>query len=339
MLEKPDLEDQLIIDCLQEEYGLRVAEIAFLPLGADLNTAVYRAVGGDRTAYFVKLRSGEFNEAAVTVPKYLSQLGIQEIIPPLTTVSGRLWARLEAFHLILYPFVEGLNGFERSLTRQQWIEFGSALKKFHCAYIPGAITGKVPAETFPAHYREAVKLVLARIEVETFTEPVAAKMAAFVKTKSAEIYDLVKRTEDYARILRDQRSPFILCHGDIHAWNLLIPVNDTFYMVDWDTLIFAPKERDLMFIGAGLGGNGFPPQEEEALFYQGYGQIQVDPIALAYYRFERIIEDTAIFCEQVLFADGGGEDRQQALVYLQSNFLPGHSLDLAYRSDIAKQKK
>ena len=136
MLEKPNLEDQLIIDCLQEEYGLRVAEIAFLPLGADLNTAVYRAVGGDRTAYFVKLRSGEFNEAAVTVPKYLSQLGIQEIIPPLTTVSGRLWARLEAFHLILYPFVEGLNGFERSLTRQQWIEFGAALKKISLHVYP-----------------------------------------------------------------------------------------------------------------------------------------------------------------------------------------------------------
>lgn len=40
MLTKPDLKDEKIIACLQEHYGLDVAEISFLPLGADFNTAV-----------------------------------------------------------------------------------------------------------------------------------------------------------------------------------------------------------------------------------------------------------------------------------------------------------
>ena len=42
-----------------------------------------------------------------------------------------------------------------------------------------------------------------------------------------------------------------------------------------------------MFIGDGVGGiwNSAP---EEALFYQGYGQTEIHPAALAYYRFERI---------------------------------------------------
>jgi hypothetical protein len=42
MLEKPNLPDEKIIACLQAEYGLRIAEIAFLPFSADLYTAVYR---------------------------------------------------------------------------------------------------------------------------------------------------------------------------------------------------------------------------------------------------------------------------------------------------------
>lgn len=58
MLEKPALEDQDIIACLRREYGLSVKEITFLPLGADLNTAVYRAVTDKKTPYFVKLRRG-----------------------------------------------------------------------------------------------------------------------------------------------------------------------------------------------------------------------------------------------------------------------------------------
>src|SRR5688572_3111983 len=104
MLEKPNFPDEKIIACLQAEYSLKVAQIAFLPLGADVNTAVYHAVAEDRTPYFVKLRRGDFNESMVTVPKFLSDQGIAQIIPPLATGAGQLWGGLEEFKVILYPF-------------------------------------------------------------------------------------------------------------------------------------------------------------------------------------------------------------------------------------------
>jgi len=113
---------------LQDEYGLRVVQVAFLPLGADLNTAVYRVVADDETPYFVKLRRGVFDETAVALPKSLRDQGIVQIIAPLTTKTGRLWASLDAFKLILYPFVEGHNGFEVDLSDHQWVDFGTALK-------------------------------------------------------------------------------------------------------------------------------------------------------------------------------------------------------------------
>jgi spectinomycin phosphotransferase len=333
MLEKPELEDEKIINCLKDEYGLSVEKLSFLPLGADLNTAVYRVEADDETVYFLKLRRGEFNEASVTVPRYLNDLGIKQIIPPLTTRIGQLWAGLALFKVILYPFVEGHNGFERNLSDQQWVEFGAALKKFHTADIPSRITGSIQREGFSTRWRETVKMFLARIEEETFDEPVAIEMAAFLKTKGDETLELVKRAERFAQMLQERPLEFILCHADIHAWNLLIADKDNFYMVDWDTLIFAPKERDLMFVGGGLGGNGHTPQEEEALFYQGYGQTNINQIAIAYYRYERIIEDIAVFCEQVFLSSEGGENRKQALEYLKSNFLPNGTIERACQSD------
>ena len=81
MLEKPDLQDEKIIACVQDEYGLLVVQLAFLPLGADPNTAVYRAVAADETPYFVKLRRGGFDATAVTLPKFLSDQGIVQIMP------------------------------------------------------------------------------------------------------------------------------------------------------------------------------------------------------------------------------------------------------------------
>ena len=107
-------------------------------------------------------------------------------------------------------------------------------------------------------------------------------------------------------------------------------------MVDWDTLIFAPKERDLMFIGCGLGDSGYTPQEEETMFYQGYGQTNINQFAIAYYRCERIIEDIAVYCEQIFLSDEGGEDRKESLENVKSNFLPNGTIEMAYQSDKVK---
>ena len=103
--------------------------------------------------------------------------------------------------------------------------------------------------------------------------------------------------------------------------------------MDWDTLILAPKERDLMFIGGAIGNSGYSPQEEENLFFQGYGRTDIDQTAMAYFRYERIVEDIAVECEQILSANDGGEDRRQALEYLESNYLPGGTIERAYRFD------
>lgn len=46
------------------------------------------------------------------------------------------------------------------------------------------------------------------------------------------------------------------------------------------------------------------------------------PVAVVYYSYERITEDIAIYCEQLLLSDQGGQDREQSLYYLKSNFLP-----------------
>ncbi|HEY4491301.1 MAG TPA: aminoglycoside phosphotransferase family protein, partial [Acidobacteriota bacterium] len=58
MLEKPDIKDEFIISQLQEEYGLRIEQFNFIPIGADLNAAVYRVAANEGTVYFLKLRKG-----------------------------------------------------------------------------------------------------------------------------------------------------------------------------------------------------------------------------------------------------------------------------------------
>ena len=333
MLEKPEIEEKLILGTLEQDFGLLVKSLTFLPLGADQLSAVYRVVTQDEEVFFLKIRSGEFNEASVSIPSYLSKLGIKQVIPPLTTRNGQLHANLERNTVILYPFVEGQNGFQRNLSNQQWREFGATLKKFHTTIFPSAITRSVPRENFSSRWRDSLITYLARLENEVFSECIVLETAAFLRTKNTELHELIELTENFACILQGQNTEFILCHGDIHAWNLLLADNGALFLVDWDTLIFAPQERDLMFIGGGLGGRLHTPQDEESLFYKGYGHMPVDPVALTYYRYERILEDIAVYCDEIFSSNKDGEDRKQALENVKSNFLPNGVLEIARHSD------
>lgn len=191
----------------------------------------------------------------------------------------------------------------------------------------------MPRETFSARFRDSVRLYMERSLPELYTDPAARDMAVFLNTHREETLELVASSEGLARRLQANPHPHILCHADIHAWNLLIDRQDHLYMVDWDTLIFAPKERDLMFIGSRLGGDGHSPEEEEKLFYQGYGQTEIDEAALAYYRYERIVEDIAVYCDQIFLTDAGGEDRNQSVEYLKSNYMSSGTIQVACRSD------
>ena len=333
MLEKPGLKDEQIINCLRDEYGLRVEEISLLPLGADVGTSVYRVVTRDGTIYFLKLRKREFNEASVAVPNFLSDLGVQQVIPSLPTRRGQFWATLNSFKVILYPFVEGQPGLDIKMSEQQWFEFGAALKRFHTADFPAPITTSIQKDDFSPRWRDMVKMFLARTEKETFREPVAIELADVLRSKHDELLAIIERTEQLAQMLREQPLEFILCHSDIHGYNLFIDQRGALYIVDWDGLTFAPKERDLMFIGGGHGDSGYTPQEEETMFYQGYGQTEINQIALTYYRYERIITDIADDCDIIFQSDEGEETRKGVLEDAKNKFLPDSYIEIAYRSD------
>lgn len=235
--------------------------------------------------------------------------------------------------MILYPFVEGQNGYEINLSDLQWNDLGTALKRIHTARVPPALTRRIPSETYSPQWRESVKMFLERVENDAFDDPVAVELAAFLKYRRDEILDLARRAEWLAQALQACPPELVVCHSDIHAGNILIDANDALYIVDWDNPILAPKERDLMFIGGGQGFAGHTAQGEETLFYWGYGHTQINPIALAYYRYERIIQDIAVYCEKLFLTNEGGENREQSLRYLASNFLPNNTIEIAYNSD------
>lgn len=331
MLEPPPISPDRISAHLSAARGLTVAALDFLPLGADVDTAVYRARCADAGDCFVKLRRGPFCMASVALLRRLADAGVRAIIPPLPDLGGKLVSALDEYAVIVYPFVEGRNAYERPLTDAQRRELGVALAAIHAANIPEAERGDAPTETYGPMWRNMAGELLQLAERRgPFPDEVAADMAAFMRRRARTIRKLIDRASALAQWLVEM-PPVVLCHGDLHAGNLHVADNGRIYIVDWDTLIFALSERDLMYVGAQID-RVWPTKAEQAAFYDGYGPTVIYREAIAYYRCERAIEDIAAFGEALLLSGDGGADRAQSLRYFKSAFEPGNAVPTALNS-------
>jgi spectinomycin phosphotransferase len=331
MLTPPALSAETIIACLCESYGLRIRQVTFLPIGADVNSAVYRVDAEDGMPYFLKVKHENFAEVAVAVPAFLHAQGIRQVMAPLPTVTHRLWASGHGFEWILYPFFAGYNGFEVPLSDAQWVALGQSLKAVHTTSLPPALDRLVPRETYSPRWRDIVQGFDQEVESRAYGDLIAEGLAAFWITKRHEIRTMVARADELGRTLRQREDAFVLCHTDLHAWNVLVGAHDELAIVDWDELLFAPKERDLMFVGGGVGAV-WDDAREEALFYQGYGATQINPLALSYYRYERIVADLAIYGAQIFEVQGSVEDRDEGLKQVKGQFLPNRVVAIAHQT-------
>lgn len=330
MREQSFISESCIIDCLKINYGIEIDSLTRLSLGADIDALVYKAQTHTTLSYFVKVKYGHHVDISTMIVEMLHNAGIQEIIPVVKAINGQKTQQIDDFTLTVFPFVNGQDGFNRDLRDDQWYRLGKVMRQIHEVKVPFEIGAKIRRESYSSKWREIVRSLYPLIESELNGDTIAIQMMTFMKQNLAIIHRLVDRAEQLAQLVQDQSFQDALCHADLHGGNILIDENDRFYIVDWDDPILAPKERDLMFIGGGVG-NIWNKQHETDLFYKGYGEIDVNMTLLAYYRHERILEDIAVYAQHLLLSSAGGEDRMKWYQDFIDQFIPEGVVDIALR--------
>ena len=315
---------------IEAGYGIDIVNIQQLFTGADRNTFAYKVYTGEKESLFLKTRTGSFDEASVEVPYLLSRSIGAHIIEPLRAADGSLYLKTGDYSVVLYPFISGRPAKQKALTKEQWVQFGEVLKKIHEFELPQNIK-KIPRETYDGRWRAGLKKYMGELNNKERDNWYVKQFIGLYDQKSELIKFIINHAEGLLGRVKNAAQDFCLCHGDIHAGNILIADNKEFYIVDWDTLIIAPKERDLMFIGGGVA-NTWNTKDEEDHFYAGYGrQEKVNQEMINYYRFERIIVDLVEYFEQ-FFADNIEEKNQKAIIErVGSVFYPDGVVDMAFR--------
>jgi spectinomycin phosphotransferase len=332
MREDPGVDTEKISASLEAHYDLSVASVAFLPIGYDPNAAVYEVVSGDAGCYFLKVRFGPIHEPGLLVPRALIDLGVRNVLAPLRTRSSDLWCPLggyPGYGIVLYPFVRGENAMVAGLSDDQWREFGATLRDVHASELGERLRGRLPLETFSLPSAVLVRRLLPLVEETGFEGAAATRLAAFLRERAGQIRGMLTRVEALGSELRTKAFEYVLCHADIHAANILVGEDGRIHLIDWDGPLIAPRERDLLFVVASKIARTVEPREEE-LFFEGYGPVEVDPAALFYYRYERIIEDIGEIGKSVFLDPSLGERaRAEEAELAMSFFAPGGDIDRA----------
>jgi spectinomycin phosphotransferase len=334
MLEKPDLQDEAILACLRADYGIDAGEIEFLPLGYDPNAGVYRITVNDGTDYFLKVKKGGVDANSLAVPRFLRDHGIEQVVAPLPTTDGRLNASIDPFAVILYPFVQGEAVMDVGMPDDKWIELGTVVRKMHTLPLLPELALQMPRETFVPPKIDMLRGVDAKIMAAdgVFEDEIQQATADVWREKRDIILRITDRAEALGRTLQSRAFDFVICHADIHTANILIDGEQRFHIVDWDGALLAPKERDLMFVtGAGAGG-AVAYDEKQTLFFQGYGETEIDMRVLAYYRCDWVVQDVGEFGYTIFDPSAGDETRADNARLVRGMFNPGETVEVADQS-------
>jgi len=323
------IQEQQIIELLKIYYGIDIKIAHFFPGGADMNAFVYKA-DTKSNSYFVKLKYGHYDTINLSIISILHNFGINEIIFPIQTLKGKLFQQVDNFNIIVYPFIHAQNGFNQNLTPKQWKQLGKIIRQIHETSIPDFIWQQLRKENYSNKWREIVRSFYSKIEPIFSDDKITAEFKVFFKKNIDKIHQLV----DCAEMLSKNIQPnykYVLCHSDIHAGNVLITNDKDIYIIDWDEPILAPKERDLMFIGGGVG-NVWNKLLEVDYFYEGYGETNIDKTILSYYRHERIIEDIAPYGQDLLIRNKNDLDRLEMFKHFKAMFDQNGVVDIAFAS-------
>jgi spectinomycin phosphotransferase len=333
MIEKPEISDEKIIACLKEYYSIEISRIEFLPLGNDASAFAYR-VETVNDIYFLKIRTELPNLAGLSVPRFLKDHGIEQVVAPFFTKTQKLYAELDGFALILYPFVAGNEAMKVGMSDAQWIEFGSALKQIHHIKLPSDVSQFVRQESFIPKWSTLAREFHEQVDTRQYDDPYQRELATFWNSNRKTIETVIERADTIGKHLRQMDLEFMLCHADIHTANILITDDQNMFIVDWDDTLFAPKERDLMHV---LDADSIRTREEQ-LFFHGYGDVGINQLALVYYRYEWCVQEIGDFGQRVfLTADIGERTKQEAVAGFMELFSQGNVIEAAFRTSFESE--
>ena len=233
-----------VLAVVRDRWRPDAEEVVHLPAGFGAWHWQARAAG--RAILFVTLdrlgvrHSADTLEAAYAGAAELAGRGLDFVVPPLPGPDGRFTAGLGADSLSATAWHDGTSGDGSFVDHADAERTAAMLAALHSEHPPTGIPRWHPlvSPDFP-------DLLAARALSPWTTGPHGETARGALR---ARLNDIGHWTADYLRIAASTDPvAWVATHGEPHTRNQVVTEEGT-YLVDWESLRLAPRERDLRYL-------------------------------------------------------------------------------------------
>lgn len=189
--------------------------------------------------------------ASLAAARDLRDCGRTFVVAPVPALDGEPLARAnDRFGVALYPFVDGQSfvwgEFSAPGHRRAVLDLIVAV---HTA--PAAARRHAVADDFALPLRDELEAAIDSADVGD-CGPYARPAALLLVRNAVPIRRVLARYDELVAASRSRPSRTVLTHGEPHPGNTML-TSDGWLLLDWDTALVAPPERDLWSLDPGDG--------------------------------------------------------------------------------------
>jgi spectinomycin phosphotransferase/16S rRNA (guanine(1405)-N(7))-methyltransferase len=266
VLTPPDgLPEAVLVLALGRSWGMAVTSMEYRPVGwGSHHWAVADAAG---TRWFVTVDELENKRLSASEPldagfarlrsaleaaMDLRACGAAFVVAPVPARDGEPLTRVnDRFGVAVYPFADGqsFDGGEFSSPAHRLSVLG-LLVDTHTA--PPAASRRALADDFAVPYRDELEAACAPAGEVADCGPYARPVSLLARQHAAPLQRLLARYDALVLAARAQDARMVLTHGEPHPGNTMLTAGG-WVLIDWDTALVAPPERDLWDLDPGDG--------------------------------------------------------------------------------------
>jgi spectinomycin phosphotransferase len=303
-----------MIETISSRYRLNVSNISEQEGG--WASRAYR-IDADEGCFFLKA----YPKSRTSTPKWTKSINAyvpillllnetmiaNKIIKPVRTIENSFHCEdIENIYL-LFEYIEGETIGERQLNECQVDELADIISFLHHFSLDAAYDFSALKEDFDIPFNHMLKDYLMNENKNAFQD-----LRERIDKYRAGLFGLILELDALAEKMKNTKANFVLCHTDIHNWNMM-QTKKGLVLLDWEGLRYSPPEADLFCICQNDYFDRFFRQ-----YQKRNGNYVIDCEMLQFYLLRRKSEDIWEFIEQLQYDAQSLHDRKATLLALEN---------------------
>ena len=262
------IQDATITAALRAGWGFDAVAVDYLAAGFGSHHWVASAADGARRFLTVDDLADRdfFGESPPTAFDALSKafvvahaLGdtLDWVVGPLADTDGRVLRWLaQDYSIALFPYVEGTTT-EKYAFDAERSSVVALIAELHLS--AGELAGLARREAFRLPNRADLEAALESLDDAWAGGPYAEPARALLRQHANGVRRVLGDYDDLSHEALRHPTEWTITHGEPHSANV-IRTNDGLRVIDWDTTLLAPPERDLWMLLPRSGRNALTQQ-------------------------------------------------------------------------------